>query len=92
MLVAGLVLTALAAVAAGVAYRQRREHGGIAGVEGSTCGHLRQREPERGSLRVSTRSEEKLTQNAAGWHKWIAGAAVALAAAGLVLVVVGLAV
>jgi hypothetical protein len=42
MLIAGLVLLALAAVAAGVAYWQHRKHGELAAVEGSTCGALRQ--------------------------------------------------
>ena len=53
-------------------------------------GHLRLREPEKGSFRVSTRSEEELMQSAASVRKWSAVAAGALATIGLALVVVGL--
>ena len=42
MLIAGLILVALAAVAAGVAYWQHRKHAELTAVEGSTCGHMRQ--------------------------------------------------
>ena len=42
MLIAGLIVLALAAVAAGAAYRQHRKHDEPAAVEGSTCGHMRQ--------------------------------------------------
>ena len=53
-------------------------------------GSLRLRKPERGSFRVSTRSEAELLQGAAGVRRWSAVAAGVLAAIGLVLVVVGL--
>jgi hypothetical protein len=42
MLIAGLILLALAAVAAGVAWWQHRKHAELAAVEASTCGQLRQ--------------------------------------------------
>lgn len=53
-------------------------------------GHLRLRRPEKGSFRVSTRSEEELAQSAASWRKWSAVAAGVLGLVGLVLLVLGL--
>lgn len=53
-------------------------------------GHLRLRKPEKGSFRVSTRSEQELLASAASWRKWMTVGAGALGAIGLVLVVVGL--
>ncbi len=53
-------------------------------------GHLRLRKPEKGTFRVSTRSEEELMASAAGWRKWLTVGAGALGAIGLVLFVVGL--
>ena len=42
MLTAGLIVLALAAVVAGVAYWQRRKRAESEASEGSTCGHMRQ--------------------------------------------------
>jgi len=53
-------------------------------------GHLRLRKPEKGTFRVSTRSEQELLASAAGWRKWMSIGAGALAFIALVLVVVGL--
>jgi hypothetical protein len=53
-------------------------------------GSLRLRKPEKGSFRVSTRSEAELLKGAESGRKWSGVAAAVLGVAGLVLVVVGL--